>query len=80
MNAPSSVTAAAVAAAAGLYKDLILIFELKHDKTTRMNCEPIKDSDQPRHPPCLISLHKDPNLLQADREDTDQTGWMHRLI
>ena len=27
------------------------------DKTNKMACAPSKDSDQPGHPPSLISLH-----------------------
>ena len=33
-----------------------LIYELLHDKTNNITCTPNKDSDQPRHPPSLISL------------------------
>ena len=46
---------------------------------------PSEDSDQPGHPLSLIRLcpqwlGKDPSFLHADREDTDQTGRMPRLI
>ena len=30
--------------------------ERPHDKTNKMTCAPSKDSDQPGHPPSLISL------------------------
>ena len=30
--------------------------ELQHDKTNKMTCAPSENSDQPRHPPSLISL------------------------
>ena len=30
--------------------------EPPHDKTNKMTCAPREDSDQPRHPPCLISV------------------------
>ena len=31
--------------------------EPEHDKTNKMTCSPGKDSDQPGHPPILITLH-----------------------
>ena len=31
-------------------------YEPAHDKTNKMTCAPSEDSDQPRHPPSLISL------------------------
>ena len=31
--------------------------ETFHDKTNKMACAPSDDSDQPGHPPSLISLH-----------------------
>ena len=45
-----------------LYQKLLTIivvhinFEPPHDKTNKMACAPSKDSDQPGHSPCLISL------------------------
>ena len=64
-----------------------ILFELQHDKTNEMTCVPSKDSDQPGHPPSLIKFSlgtlwvaKDAMLLHADSEDSDQTGWMPRLI
>ena len=33
------------------------IFERPNDKTNKMACVPSEDSDQPGHPPSLISLH-----------------------
>ena len=33
-----------------------LIIEAQHDKTHKMTCVPNKDTDQPGHPPSLISL------------------------
>ena len=47
------------------------------------DCVPSEDSDQPRHPPSLISVCcalKDPSFLHADSEDSDQTGQTPRLI
>ena len=32
------------------------IYEPAHDKTNKMACAPSEDSDQPGHPPSLISL------------------------
>ena len=31
-------------------------FEPQHDKTNKMTCVPSKDSDQPGHPPSLITV------------------------
>ena len=51
-----------------------------------MACAPSKDSDQSGHPPCLISLRSawwklGPLATHwAHSEDSDQTGWMPRLI
>ena len=60
--------------------------EPAHDKTTKIACAPREDSDQPGHPPSLISLRcalsgvaKDPNFLHTDSEYLDQTGRMPRL-
>ena len=61
-------------------------YEPRHDKTNKMNVRPA-NSDQPGHPPSLIRsslcaqcVAKDPSFLQADSEDSDQTGQMPRLI
>ena len=50
-------------------------------KPTKNECAPIEDSDQPGHPPSLIRVFavrsgvaKDPMFLNADSEDSDQTG------
>ena len=48
--------------------------ELRHDKINKMVCTHNEDSDQPGHPPGLISLlvlcmNKDPNPLWVDSED-----------
>ena len=62
------------------------IIEQPHDKTNKMTCAPIEDSDQPGHSPSLISslcvqwVAKDPRFLHADSNDSDQTGLMSRLI
>ena len=49
--------------------------------TNKMTCAPSDDTDQTGHPSSLFSLHlttfwvvKDPNILQANSEDSDQTG------
>ena len=51
------------------------------------DCAPSKDSDQPGRLPSLIKfllcfqwVAKNPSLLHADSEDSDQTRWMPRLI
>ena len=61
--------------------------EPHRDKTNKMACAPSEDSNQPGHPPSLIRVFavrqwvaKDPNFLQEDSEDCDQTGRMPRLI
>ena len=61
--------------------------EPRHDKNKQSECAPSEDSDQPGHPPSLISLHCALNgylrtqaFVHADREGSDQTGWMPRLI
>ena len=57
------------------------------DTTNKMTCAPSQDSDQPWHPPSLIIalmstqwIAKDPRFLHGDREDSDQTVQMPRLI
>ena len=37
-------------------KTFCIIYEPEHNKTNKMTCAPSEDSDQPRHPPSLISL------------------------
>ena len=56
------------------------IYEPRHDKTNIMSA-PSEDADQPGHLPSLIRVvdvcslvAKDPSFLQADSEDSDQTG------
>ena len=55
----------------------------KHDKT----CAPSEDSDQPwasaqsdQSSLCSLRVAMDTMLLHADSEDSEQTGWMPRLI
>ena len=39
--------------------DLLVLwyaFEPPHDKTNKITCAPSEDSDQPRHPPSLITV------------------------
>ena len=52
-----------------------------------MTVRPAKTQDQPGHPPSLIRVFactqwiaNDPSFLHVDSEDSDQTGWMPRLI
>ena len=63
------------------------IIQPYHDKTNKMVCPPSEDSDHPGHPPSLIRVlqcaqwvAEDPVFLNADSEDSDQTGRMPRLI
>ena len=63
-------------------------YESPQDKTNKMTVRPAKtDSDQPGHPlslirvfACLQWVAEDPSFLHADSEESDQTGWMPRLI
>ena len=62
-------------------------FEPQHDKTNKMACALSEDSDQPGHPPSLISFRcpQERKLGSlpthwAHSEDADQTGQMPRLI
>ena len=50
------------------------------DKVNKMTLAPSEDSDQPGHPLCTQWVAKDPMFRHADREDSDQTGRMPRLI
>ena len=61
--------------------------ELEQDKTNKMTCAPREDLDQSAHARCLIRVSlgtlwiaKDPMFLQADNEDSNQTGQMPRMI
>ena len=66
---------------------LQLAFEPPHDKTNKMACAPNEDSDQPGHPPRLISVFTD-HMKKAwvlsyplsTSKDSDQAGRMPRLI
>ena len=54
----------------------ILMYEPPHDKTYKMACTPSEDSDQPGHPPSLISLrcpHEESLGLQLSIERTVKT-------
>ena len=57
------------------------IYEPVHDKTNKMTSAPSEDSDQPGHPPRLIShccLHEEQTVKQTVK--TDQIGLMSRLM
>ena len=63
------------------------VIEPVHDKTNKIACAPNEDSDQPgastqsdQSSLCALWVAKDPMLLHADIEDSDQTGRMPRLI
>ena len=62
-------------------------FEQHHDKTNKMTVRPAKTQISLGIRPvrseaslCAQCVAKDPSFLQADSEDSDQTGWMPRLI
>ena len=65
---------------------LIMKNESPYDKTNKMTCAPSEDSDQPGHPPSLISLLSPSRnigpltIYWVHREHCVQTGWMPRLI
>ena len=42
---------------------VVTAIESPHDKTKKVACAPSEDSDQPRHPPSLISLQRMPRLI-----------------
>ena len=61
--------------------------EPPHDKTNKMTCALLVDSNQLGHPPSLIRVFactqwvaKDHSFLRADSEDSDQTRRMPRPI
>ena len=62
-------------------------FEPPHDKPNKMTFVPSENSDQPGHPPSLIRVFAvrsvgslGPNFASDAQTDSDQTGWMPRLI
>ena len=58
-------------------------FEPMHDKINKMTCAPSEDRSaraSAKSSLCAQWVAKDPMLLHADNEDSDQTGWMPRLI
>ena len=73
---------------------LSLAFEPPHDKTNKMTVRPAKTQISLGIRPVWSSsslctqwvdkdpsfLHADPSFLHADSEDSDQSGWMPRLI
>ena len=65
-------------------KILNYTFGPQHDKTIKMTRAPCKDSVQPRHLIEVFAVRmKQPRVLSyqlAHSEDSDQTGWMPRLI
>ena len=59
-------------------------YEPPHDKTNKMTFAPSEDSDQPGHPPSLISVFtcahwvaKVAMFVHAESEGSDQTGRAH---
>ena len=65
----------------------LLTFEPPHDKTNKVSVRPAKTQIslgiRPVWSESSLSAQwvaKDPSFLHADSEDSDQTGWMPRLI
>ena len=56
------------------------LFEPPHDKTNKMACAPSEDSDQPGHPLSTWRNNGFSATHWAHSENSDQTGWMPRLI
>ena len=59
------------------------ILQENTEETNKMTCENSEDSDQPGHPHSLIRVFTVRGSLATHRapsEDSDQTGWMPRLI
>ena len=63
------------------------IFEPRHDKTNKMTVHPANTQISLGICPvwsesslCTQWVAKDPSVLQVDSKDSDQTGWMPRLI
>ena len=50
-----------------------VIHEPPHDKTNKMTCAPSEDSDQPGHPPSLISPHEESLGPELPTERTAKT-------
>ena len=66
---------------------LPLLFEPQHDKTNKVSVRPAKNQISlgirivwPESSMCAHWVAKDPTFLQADSEDSDQTGRMPRLV
>ena len=64
-----------------------LAYEPPHDKTNKVSVRPAKTQislgirpDWSESSVCAQWIAKDPSFLHADSEDSDQTGWMPRLI
>ena len=65
----------------------MVLYELPLVKTNRMNVRPAKTQISLGIRPvwsesllCAKWVAKDPSFLYADNEDSDQTGWIPRLI
>ena len=55
--------------------------EPRHDKTNKVTVRPVKTfAPFDQSSLCAKWVSKDPSLLHADSEDSDQTGQMPRLI
>ena len=64
-----------------------MLYEPRHDKTNKMSVHPAKNQISLGIRPvwsesslCTQRVAKDPRFLHVDSEDSDQTGWMPRLI
>ena len=58
----------------------LIKYEPPHDKTNKMICLPIEDSDQPGHLPCLISLCCPHEATLGPKLPIEHTARMPRLI
>ena len=57
-------------------------YEQQHDKTNKITCAPSKDSGPSWSESSLCAwwVAEDLSFFQVDSQDSDQTGWMPRLI
>ena len=63
-----------------MFASLENIFEPPHDKTNKMTVRPLKTAQSDQSLLCAQWVAKNPSFLHEDSKDSDQTGWMPRLI
>ena len=58
----------------GFWSGFNMKIEPRHDKTIKMICAPSEDSDQPGHPPSLISQHCPPEAKVGPKLPIERTA------